>query len=833
MDTKDTKLRKLLGFVFFVSFVSFVPSFLAAQEQPPVFKAGVELVRLDVRVTDAQGQPVRDLRQDEVEVVENGAARPVVFFQHVQEPSESYAEVASRTVASEVSTNQGAARGHLFVLVFDQVHIAPGGEQRARLAAQRFLQTRIRPGDRVALYALPGPGPQIGFTADTRRVIAELPKIRGMAEPQAIGAMGTMTLYEAFQILRRNEQILQRVTERNQALGTLSDSRIRVEASTFGTTPGALTNLFSENAQRIANVADGETRRVLASLSDVLRQMRTIEGRKSVLLVSEGFFGDRLPREIENVAAAAAESYSVVYSIDVNRHDLDITADEPVGADQANAIHDKLAPLGSLASETGGTLILDANRHADEAFASLADQTQDYYLIGFTPATDDARDRDAYRRVTIHVKRRDAQVSTRTGFTLTDTAARMDRRQAIDRAMAAPFSQQALPIQYTTYVMRGSAAGMQRVIMSLAAELPIAAPNQTSRADVAFVVRSAADGHVAASGQDSIALPTAHGAHATTGVGPYHVQFEVPAGEYVMRAVVREPGGLVGSADRRFVVRALDGPALTSGDLVLSAAPGELPVRPVAYTGDGLSGVLELHARTIDQLRDARVTVDLVPVGETHGIVSGSCELLELRTVTSGAAREARIELPLQGVAAGTYLVRARVASGGETATEVVREIEIRQGTRPVAADDMTSGAFDPRLIVNGALARQFITRLTNASSPVANTASLGLDRLSARDYPAAIAALQLVVDGDPTNADAAFLLGWAFHGAGDDRQAISAWRRAAFVEPTMIPAHLALAEMYVRLSQPALAIQALRAGLAAVPQSPELLDMLSRLERR
>ena len=60
-----------------------------------------------------------------------------------------------------------------------------------------------------------------------------------------------------------------------------------------------------------------------------------------------------------------------------------------------------------------------------------------------------------------------------------------------------------------------------------------------------------------------------------------------------------------------------------------------------------------------------------------------------------------------------------------------------------------------------------------------------------------------------------------------------SAWRRAAFLDPTIVPAHLALADAYVRLAQPALAVQAVRAGLAALPQSPELLDKLSRLERR
>src|SRR5207244_9989162 len=83
----------------------------ATQDQTPSFRAGVELVRLDVRVTDGEGRPVRDLRQDEVRIEENGADRPVIFFQHIEEPAASYADIASRTVGSEVSTNQGAARG--------------------------------------------------------------------------------------------------------------------------------------------------------------------------------------------------------------------------------------------------------------------------------------------------------------------------------------------------------------------------------------------------------------------------------------------------------------------------------------------------------------------------------------------------------------------------------------------------------------------------------------------------------------------------------------------------------------------------------------------------
>ena len=797
-----------------------IVAFALAQIAQPTFRAGVELVRLDVRVLDEQGQPLRDLEPDEVEVIEAGEPRPVVFFQHIEEPADSYADVASRTVASEISTNQGAARGHLYVLVFDQQHLAPGGEARVRQAAETFLRTRVRGGDRVALYALPGPGPQVGFTADIRRVAAELIKVRGQAEQQTVGWTGTMTVQEAVQIVRGDEQLLQRVADRIQGLFGPTDLQRRADPSLLNTS--ARVNPIKEDAQRLVNLAEGDSRRILATLSDVLRQMRVIEGRKTVVLISEGFYADRLSREIETVAAAAAESYSVIHAFDVNRRELDISADLAANADRSNAIHDKLNPLGMLATETGGTLALDASRHADEAFAALAGQSEDYYLVGFSPGAEALRDRGAYHAVTVRVKRRGAHVSTRTGFTLTDAAAHMDRHQAIERALSAPFAQQGLPVQYTTYMLRGSAPGVQRVIVSLAAGLPLAAGDRAQPADVVFVVRSAIDGHVAASGQDTLPLPPAR-TQGTTGTGAYRVQFELPAGDYLMRAVVREPGGLVGSADRRFTVRALDGPALVSGDLILSGLRGELPVRPAVYTGDGLSGVLDLYARTPEQLRSAHVTVDLVPVGEAGAIVSGSCELQEIRSVSGGLAREARIDLPLGGVAAGTYIARARVLDGRDTASEAVREVEVRQGHRPSSADGHDIDALDPREAARSAVARRF----------EAKHGTLALERLGAADYPAAIAALQAAIDSDPNDGVAAFLLGWAFRGAGDDRQAISAWRRAAFVDPALVPAHLALAEIYVRLSQPALAMQALRAGLAALPQSPELLDRLRRLEHR
>jgi hypothetical protein len=46
-----------------------------------------------------------------------------------------------------------------------------------------------------------------------------------------------------------------------------------------------------------------------------------------------------------------------------------------------------------------------------------------------------------------------------------------------------------------------------------------------------------------------------------------------------------------------------------------------------------------------------------------------------------------------------------------------------------------------------------------------------------------------------------------------------------------MVPAHLALADAYLRISEKALAAQAVRAGLAALPDSTELQAKLAQIE--
>lgn len=838
---------------------------------PPqaVFKAGVELVRLDVRVLDDEGLPVKDLRQDEVQVSEGGARRPVVLFQHIAQSAGTYLEVARRTIGAEVSTNQGSPRGHLYLFVFDQNHITAGNEQRARQAVERFVRTRVKPGDRVALYALPGPGPQLPLTSNTSLVLAELARIRGGLDREGMALGATMSVFEAVQIARGDPAFLQRFLNR-VAASAGGGGDIRGVEGGAGTGAASATSTGSdtvrvamENAKTIVARADTEAHTFLLTFSDVIRELARIEGRKSIILVSEGFFTDNLTTDVERVAAAAAEAYAVIYALDINRRGVDVNASEPTGASSAQEVQSRLDSLSTLAAETSGEVLLDAGSRMDEALNRIADSSQDYYIIGFEPPARALADRQQYRRVSIKVTRPGARVASRTGYALRDAQNPADRRRAIDAALAAPFPQQGLPLEMTTYVLRGSSPGMQRVVMSLRADLPVADKDGQKPADLVFVARSVSDGRVVASGTDVIPLPRSAAAGRTVAQGHYRVQFDTPSGEYVMRVAVREPGGSTGTVDRRFEVRPLDGVDITASDLIIGRRTDALPVRARCYVGEGMSGALEVYARNPVDLESVDVTVDLVPINGDTAARSMKADLLEIRRVGNGGGRTAQIVMPLDGVPPGEYVARATLRARGESVTELIRQVEIAAGAPPAAAPVPPPERVTPAMILAGDVARRFVASLEASagdeplktaasqaalgawpvvirvlgdqpgSRPFAYHALRGLALFAAERYDQAAGALEAALAVDPASAPTAFYLGWVRSSAGQDSEALTAWRNAVLHDPRLISAYLALADTYTRLGHPELAGQTLKEGVRLNPASLELQARLAEVDRK
>ena len=67
----------------------------------------------------------------------------------------------------------------------------------------------------------------------------------------------------------------------------------------------------------------------------------------------------------------------------------------------------------------------------------------------------------------------------------------------------------------------------------------------------------------------------------------------------------------------------------------------------------------------------------LLPEGADKPVASAKAVLEPLQRVGEHISRRARFELPLNAVAAGEYVARARVRANGETVAESVRQVEV------------------------------------------------------------------------------------------------------------------------------------------------------------
>ena len=684
-----------------------------------------------------------------------------------------------------------------------------------------------------------------------------------------------MSIFEAYQITRGDLGVTQRVLARSTESATgldLSGRAAAARAAAAGAATGSsgsagesftqAQQIVVDSARTVVGSADSETRAFLYSLSDVIRQLASIEGRKSVILVSEGFYADNVSRDVDRVAAAAAEAYAVIYSLDINRRGLDVSAGQPSGGDPASEIQSRLESLGALSAETSGELVLDSNGQMEQVLARIADSSQDYYLVGFEPPAAALGDRHDYRRVKVRVTRPGARVMSRTGYALREPVSRrrpspFNRRGACGPVPAAGPSPRDDDLRSAWGESRRTAGLHEPAGATPGCHEPIRPPRTSSsscgRSD---------NGRVMASGTDVLPLPSTGQDGRTTAPGRFHVQFDLPAGEYLMRAVVREPGGTAGTVDRRFDVRALDGVDMTASDLIIGRRQDRLPVRPAGYVDEGLAGAMEIYARRPSDLEDADVTIDLFQVGSDSPLRSVKADLGDTRPVSGGAARAANIAMPLTGVEPGEYVARATLRGHGETVTEVMRQVEVLPGRAPAGPASLEERV-TPLMVVNGELGHRFVARIKETSNDpgVANA----LDAASRGAWDKVIEALPGADDGhgaaghalrglaffaaarfedaeqamgrasalDPQSALASFFLGWIRVASGRRPEAISAWRQAVALDRTLVSAYLALADTYVKLSHPELAAQALNEGLRANPESPELRNRLDEIERR
>jgi VWFA-related protein len=458
-----------------------------ATPKPPAFPAGVEQVTVDVVVTDGKGQPVTDLTRDNLEVYEDGVRQAIASFDlfHVREtPSVASpnAEAPAAPAPSRLSTNTEPEeqRGRSFVIAFDDVHLGLRGAQQAKAAIAEFLRKETREGDRVTLLATAG---GVWWTARMEAGRGELLDLLKRLEARLVPETRRDWLsdYEAMRItVFRDNMILDRVQRRFETYGvqTMTEQSPHVRDLMAVEDP-----VVTSRAAEVYYQAVSRNHVTLGALERALNGLAPVRGRKSVVLVSEGFVYDTHLPEFKRLIDEARRVNAAIYF--VNARGLEglpdaLTAEystilpaEDIGFAFSQEAETQEGSV-SLAADSGGFTVRNSNDLA-AGLKRISDETRAYYLIGYNP-TNTARN-GVFRKIEVRVRgRRGLEVRARKGYYApsdqeTAPAAKPGTDPVFQAALDSPYDLEDVPLRMTHFIRDEMALDRARVF--LAAEVDI------------------------------------------------------------------------------------------------------------------------------------------------------------------------------------------------------------------------------------------------------------------------------------------------------------------------------------------------------------------------
>lgn len=141
---------------------------------------GGAAITVDFQAVSADGQPVADLKPDEVSLRVAGRARPIRSLQLVRVAGGAAAGPAA--VPSPFGTNAAGSDGRQVAIIVEDATLRVGGEVPLRAAVGAFLDG-LGPTDRVAFSLAPHDTAAIGFAAGVARVREALGRMQGRAGP--------------------------------------------------------------------------------------------------------------------------------------------------------------------------------------------------------------------------------------------------------------------------------------------------------------------------------------------------------------------------------------------------------------------------------------------------------------------------------------------------------------------------------------------------------------------------------------------------------------------------------------------------------------------------
>jgi VWFA-related protein len=652
------------------------------QTPPPVFRGGINYVRVDVIISDKNGNPVADLQASDFDVAEDGKPQKIDTFKLIKLDGGTADSIKEppKEIRNDFDEESEAARDdvRLFAIFLDDYHVRRGASMAVRGQLARFIDTQIGPSDMVGvMYPLEATG-SVRMTRNHSAVS------RGLQQ-----FLGRKFEYEPKNQFEENyahypTEVVERV--RNQVslsalkaliihMGSLKEGRKSLILVSEGYTNIIPPQMRNADAQQpgLGNPATGNP---FAGQNDINEDRAAWTA------------GLDMDSDLREIYDTANRNNVAIYAVDprgLPGFEFDIN--EGIGLQtDSKYLTSTMDTLRTLAENTDGRAIVNRNDIAT-GMKQITRDSSAYYLIGYNSlqAPTDGK----FHEIKVRVKRPGLQVRARRGYWA------LNREEAARAtAPAKPAVPKPVEAAIAAAVIRPSRATVVRSWIGMSRgdngktrvtyvwePLP-KAPGDRPREEPARVslMAIAPDGSPSFRGKvPDVALastsPSAAAAGGTSAArAPSRVTFDVAPGKIQLRISVE------GSAAQ-----------------VLDSETREISVPDLTSAQAGLGTPSILRARTAREFQQIKLDPDAVPVAgrefnriehllvrvptygpggttpalSVHLLNRAGSAMNELKAEPAPKAGEQQIDLPLAGLPPGEYVLEIKAGDQGD-ATELV-----------------------------------------------------------------------------------------------------------------------------------------------------------------
>jgi VWFA-related protein len=415
-----------------------------------VVRISTNLVQVDPIVTDSKGQQVTDLRADEVQILEDGKPQKITNFAYIALEATQASQPAgpakpldkNASPVPPVRLKPEHVR-RTMALVVDDLGLSFESAHFVRQALKKFLDQQMQPGDLVAIVRTGGGiGALQQFTSDKRQLYAAVEKVKW--NPSGRGGVSAVAAFQP-----------------NPLEGTPAEGR--------DTTASEDLDQFREDVFAVGT---------LGSVSYIVKGLRELPGRKSIVLISDGFKmfsrsepegSQRIQVALQRLTEQANRASVLIYTLDARGlQTLGLTAADSTSGMTSDQVQQSLSNrrsdffesqggLDYLARETGG-LAFRNNNDLNAGIRRIMEDQQGYYLIGYRPdegTFDQVSGRRKFHKLSLKISRPGKfNVRMRKGFFgITDEESRpatLSPSQQLFGAIASPFGSAGVNVHLTS-----------------------------------------------------------------------------------------------------------------------------------------------------------------------------------------------------------------------------------------------------------------------------------------------------------------------------------------------------------------------------------------------